>query len=247
VFYNQTTTGGITGGAVSGYTGNDYFATANYNGATIDISNPGVTVQMSASFFYNGQLTPLAPGANGIRSFRLGLIASGNSAFETSFVPSVWVGGDIGLAANSPPALGLTAWNMTKSFSTSIGGFGAPVVVGDWYRVDATFTNAGANQIVSMSIFDLGQNGLGNPILVNTGSFTAPNFTMPDLTSASAGFSDLTGGGFSQLDNFEVDGPLSTVAAPSPVVGAGLPGLMLLAGGGVLGWWRRKRKAEAAA
>jgi hypothetical protein len=34
-------------------------------------------------------------------------------------------------------------------------------------------------------------------------------------------------------------------AVPGPVVGAGLPGL-LLAGGGLLAWWRRKRKNAAA-
>ena len=84
------------------------------------------------------------------------------------------------------------------------------------------------------------------PVDYNNGSPTAFFGITSDLAISSIAFGLVNGGttteGSFGIANLIIAGAAdATAAVPGPIVGAGLPGIVF-AGGGLLAWWRRKRK-----
>ena len=107
--------------------------------------------------FYNAQTHPLAPGANAVRSFRLGVLDSVNSAFETFGDAAAYLEGDYSFTLQQ---MLLIARSQTNGPVTSVQLSQVSLNPNDWYHLDAVFTNQGNDQIgFTGSFFDLGPNG----------------------------------------------------------------------------------------
>jgi hypothetical protein len=167
---------------------------------------------------------------------------------------------------------GATAAMITETIKFTASGFqpaGAPVdpVMGSFtitldptvdtsFATTITFQNVNIPPGANAPFFFYGANSSGGFLTVcspafpsscgETAGFNAFDVRMVNFQSTPT-FLDLTYSQSSVNNIFSTTtGSVSGASVPGPIVGAGLPGL-ILASGGLLAWWRRKRKTEAVA
>jgi hypothetical protein len=105
--------------------------------------------------------------------------------------------------------------------------------------------NTASNQFSNNFSLRIHVQGNTYSAFVNGSSTPATTFMSNRFTSGYVGLYDddqdvFPDGQVQTFDNFRL-----SVSVPGPIVGAGLPGL-ILAGGGLLGWWRRRDRRRTA-